>query len=130
MGRRITLKDLAEDLGLSQQAVSLALRGARGVGETTRGRVRARAAELGYQPDPALRALADYRTRGRPIANRWNQVALLHNWTTEGGLLENPFYAGWFRELKTAARERGMAIEVRWLGPEGRRGQAMAPPSR
>ncbi len=125
MVRRITLKDLAEDIGLSQQAVSLALRGARGVGETTRRKVRARAAELGYEPDPALRALADYRTRGRPIATRWNQVALLHNWTTEGGLVENPFYAGWFRELKTAARERGMAIEVIWLGSDGQRGPAV-----
>ena len=55
-------KQMASDLGLSMQSISLALRDQRGVSEATRARVKAHAASLGYQPDAGLRALADYRT--------------------------------------------------------------------
>ena len=59
--RRVTLRDLAEDTGLSQAAVSYALRGMR-VPEETQTRVREAAERLGYQADPIARALASGRT--------------------------------------------------------------------
>jgi len=74
---RVTLKDLAAELGLSVAAVSMALRNHRKIAAATRERVKAKAAELGYRPDPTLRALADYRTRRRAAARRWNRVALV-----------------------------------------------------
>ncbi len=58
---RVTLRDLAEETGLSQAAVSYALRGMR-VPEETQQRVREAAARLGYQVDPIARALASGRT--------------------------------------------------------------------
>jgi LacI family transcriptional regulator len=59
--RRVTLRDLAEETGLSQSAVSYALRGLR-VPEDTQQRVREAAERLGYQADPIARALASGRT--------------------------------------------------------------------
>ena len=60
--RRVTLRDIAEETGLSQAAVSYALRGMR-VPEETQARVREVAERLGYQADPIARALASGRTQ-------------------------------------------------------------------
>jgi LacI family transcriptional regulator len=59
--RRATLSDIAERVGVSIATVSLALKEHPRISEATRTRVRAVADELGYQPDPALGALAAYR---------------------------------------------------------------------
>ena len=59
--RRPTLKDIAEETGLSAAAVSYALRGLQVPAETQQ-RVREAADRLGYQVDPIARALASGRT--------------------------------------------------------------------
>jgi LacI family transcriptional regulator len=59
--RRVTLRDLADDTGLSPAAVSYALRGLH-VPVETQARVREAADRLGYQVDPIARALALGRT--------------------------------------------------------------------
>jgi len=58
---RPTLRDLAEETGLSPAAVSYALRGLQ-VTPQTQARVREAADRLGYQADPIARALASGRT--------------------------------------------------------------------
>ncbi|RVU24321.1 LacI family transcriptional regulator [Streptomyces antnestii] len=59
--RRVTLRDIAKDTGLSPAAVSYALRGLQ-VPEETQQRVREAADRLGYRVDPIARALASGRT--------------------------------------------------------------------
>jgi LacI family transcriptional regulator len=59
--RRVTLRDIAEQTGLSAAAVSYALRGMQ-VPEETQQRVQEVADRLGYQADPIARALASGRT--------------------------------------------------------------------
>ncbi|MFI7586431.1 LacI family DNA-binding transcriptional regulator [Spongisporangium articulatum] len=59
--RRPTLRDIAEETGLSSAAVSYALRGLH-VPAETQARVREAAERLGYQADPIARALASGRT--------------------------------------------------------------------
>ncbi len=59
--RRPTLRDIADETGLSSAAVSYALRGLQ-VPEETQRRVREVADRLGYQADPIARALALGRT--------------------------------------------------------------------
>ncbi|MEO6886908.1 MAG: LacI family DNA-binding transcriptional regulator [Jatrophihabitantaceae bacterium] len=59
--RRVTIRDIAEETGLSSAAVSYALRGLQ-VPVETQERVRAVADRLGYQADPIARALASGRT--------------------------------------------------------------------
>jgi LacI family transcriptional regulator len=59
--RRVTLRDIAEEIGVSPMTVSRALRNQSRISEAMRDRIQAKAAELGYQPDPALTALVHYR---------------------------------------------------------------------
>ncbi|MFL6098846.1 MAG: LacI family DNA-binding transcriptional regulator [Actinomycetales bacterium] len=59
--RRVTLRDLADDTGLSPAAISYALRGLH-VPQETQARAREAADRLGYQVDPIARALALGRT--------------------------------------------------------------------
>ncbi len=61
--KRVTLKDLAADLGLSPMAISKALRGHSDIGEQTRARVARRASEMGYQANQVARQLVSGRTR-------------------------------------------------------------------
>jgi LacI family transcriptional regulator len=59
--KRLTLRDIADETGLSVAAVSYALRGIQ-VPEETQVRVREAADRLGYEADPIARALASGRT--------------------------------------------------------------------
>lgn len=59
--KRATLREVAEETGLSTAGVSYALRGIQ-TSKETQERVRAAAARLGYEADPIARALASGRT--------------------------------------------------------------------
>ena len=63
--KRATIREVAQATGLSPAAVSYALRGLQ-VSEETMERVRAAAAELGYEADPIARALASGRSGMMP----------------------------------------------------------------
>jgi DNA-binding LacI/PurR family transcriptional regulator len=56
--KRLTLVDLASQLGLDKSSVSLALRGSSKIGAATRARVVAAARQWGYRPNLAARQLA------------------------------------------------------------------------
>ncbi|AJE81874.1 regulatory protein, LacI [Streptomyces albus] len=60
--RRPTIKDIARRAGVSESAVSFALNGRPGVSQTTRERVHRVAADLGWQPNSAARALSGERS--------------------------------------------------------------------
>jgi LacI family transcriptional regulator len=66
MKRRITLKDIASKAGVTVACVSLALRDSSQIAAATKARIRDLADKLGYRPDPALAALAAYRSRVQP----------------------------------------------------------------
>lgn len=59
--KRVTLRDIAEAVGVTPMTVSRALRNQERISEATRAKIQAKAEELGYQPDPALSALVHYR---------------------------------------------------------------------
>lgn len=60
--RRITYSDIAKALGVSKMTVSYSMRNDPRISEATRIRVQEKAVEMGYQPDPMLSALANYRS--------------------------------------------------------------------
>jgi len=60
---RVTLNEVAEAAGVSPITASRALRGQRSVDTVLAERVRTAAAQLGYVPDPAARALASQRSQ-------------------------------------------------------------------
>jgi LacI family transcriptional regulator len=66
MNRRITLKDIASKAGVTVACVSLALRDSSQIAAATKARICDLADKLAYRPDPALAALAAYRSRVQP----------------------------------------------------------------
>ncbi|HEX9783767.1 MAG TPA: helix-turn-helix domain-containing protein [Opitutaceae bacterium] len=61
--RPVILADIARQAGVHVTTVSLALRNHPRLPECTRSRLQALAKEMGYAPDPALRALVAYRDK-------------------------------------------------------------------
>ncbi len=59
--QRVTLRDIAGELKISHVTVSKALRDLPGVSDSLKARIRAKADEMGYVPDPLLSALSNYR---------------------------------------------------------------------
>ena len=95
--------------------VSLALRNNPVIPEATRKRIQALAEQMGYHPDPALRALVAYR-KGRIVADRRETIAYITNADTRWGwrsqVAEELFYAGATRK----AAQYGYQLEHFWLG--------------
>tara|TARA_R100000027_G_scaffold2734_4_gene2661 strand:+ start:1558 stop:2616 length:1059 start_codon:yes stop_codon:yes gene_type:complete len=111
------IKDIANKLGISSMSVSVALRDMPGVSEKTRNRVKQCAREMGYQPDPALSALADYRRRQRP-GNAYSQIAYITNYE-----LERDSNWAFTQEYLVGAKERGKVFGYEvvpfWLRADG-----------
>jgi len=98
-GSRVTSVDVARRCGVSQSTVSLVLSGksAGRVSERTAAAVRAAAAELGYRPNAAARALKTGEAR---------TVALVVPDVT------NPFFGKVLRGAQSAARAAGYAVAL------------------
>src|SRR5689334_14570276 len=62
-GRRPTMADVANQVGVSRALVSIVFRGVEGASDETRQRVLAAAAELGYRPDSLAQGLRRNRSR-------------------------------------------------------------------
>lgn len=77
MHRRVTMKDLAHETGLTVATVSRALSGKDKINAKTRERVREAAQRLQYQPDPALARLAAWRWGGEPKTRAGTVLAYL-----------------------------------------------------
>ena len=96
---RVTSVDVARRCGVSQSTVSLVFSGkaAGRISARTEAAVRAAAAELGYRPNAAARALKTGAAR---------TVALVVPDVT------NPFFGGLLRGAQTAARAAGYAVAL------------------
>jgi DNA-binding LacI/PurR family transcriptional regulator len=59
--KRVTVRDIADQLNISHATVSRSLHDDHRISESMRQKVRQKAEEMGYRPDPMLAALAQYR---------------------------------------------------------------------
>jgi len=75
--RRPTLRDVAAAAHVSHMTVSRVVNGSQLVAEKTAQRVQAAMARLGYRPDPALSALAAYRSCGSSARAQSSVLAFL-----------------------------------------------------
>lgn len=116
--RRPNLEDIARSLGVSAMTVSRALRGAGGVGEALRKRVKAEARRIGYRADPALAVLNAYRHRLRRPAGL-GQIAFLTQFETEDGWRKMAYIERYFEGAQAHASRLGYALEPFWLTQPG-----------
>ncbi|QOT15382.1 LacI family DNA-binding transcriptional regulator [Paenarthrobacter sp. YJN-5] len=93
-GRRPTIVDIAKQVGVSPAAVSMVLRDLPGIGEETRQKVLAVAAELNYRPDSRARLLRSRRSK---------MLGVLYS-------LMSPFHADVVQWLYESAAGRGYTV--------------------
>ncbi len=111
LANRVSLRDVADVAGVSHPTVSRALTGDQGVSEKTRERIKKIAKELGYRRDPALSALASYRTaKQRPIHH--GKLAYLHPWGGEFANRDCYTIKVFLPLVKERAEEVGYSIDV------------------
>lgn len=113
--RRLSLRDIAKEIGVTHVTVSLALRDHPRISAEMRKKVQETAERLGYRPDPMLAALANYRRSKseHPISsaiawiNAWPQPEKLR------GLREFDLY---WKGAHAAAEKFGYRLEEFRLG--------------
>ncbi|HEX2221203.1 MAG TPA: LacI family DNA-binding transcriptional regulator [Candidatus Limnocylindria bacterium] len=102
MGRRPRIGDVAREAGVSKTAVSFAFNQPDNLNATTRERILAVAAEIGYRPSPIARRLA---------ARRTDQIGLVVPQSTHD-IFANPFVAELVRGLGDECDEQGIAVVI------------------
>jgi LacI family transcriptional regulator len=107
---RISLRDVAREVGVSHVTVSLALRGDPRVSERRRREVEAAAKRLGYRPDPMLASLSAYRHAKRPVTIH-SVIAWLNQWPDPKALRRLQEFAAYWRGAKEAAETLGYRLE-------------------
>lgn len=116
--RRVTLADIAAKAGVHVTTVSLALRNHPRLPEATRARIHALAEELGYRPDPLLRALVSYRGK---VMNRRNTPTLAYvtNWNTCWGWKKVTAHPDFYAGADGMANRLGYKLEHFWMREPG-----------
>ncbi len=114
MPPRTTIKDIARVVGVHHATVSRALRDDPKVAASTIARVKAAAQELGYAPDPMMRALALYRSSLRPV-NFKETLGLLWPEQTPDEVAASPYLQHYLRGARARAAELGYHIDEFYL---------------
>lgn len=107
---QINLQQVAARAQVSVSTASRCLRGDTRFAAETRQRVEKAAQELGYRPDPMLRALIAYRTRKKRAIVR-AEIAWLHPY--KGGLRKAPVPRHRLLSMFAGARQRAEALGYR-----------------
>ncbi|MCC5841805.1 MAG: LacI family DNA-binding transcriptional regulator [Opitutales bacterium] len=113
--RRVTMQDIAERAGVTKMAVSLALRGQGRLREETRARIRQLAEEMGYVPDPALRALNTHRQQLK-TADKGEVIAFVVDWSEREPWKRLLFIRSFKEGLEAGARQLGYRVVPFWAG--------------
>ena len=113
--RRVTLRDVAERVGVSHVTISLALRNHPSIPVRRRKEVKRVAKQMGYQPDPLLSSLAVYRHNQR-LARIQNSLAWINRWDQPERLRKQhkEFDEYWRGADKAAARFGYRLEEIQW----------------
>jgi DNA-binding LacI/PurR family transcriptional regulator len=108
--RRITMRDVAHELGLSHVTVSAVLRNRPGASDATRKRVIQKAKAMGYVPDPMLSALSLYRksSRDAPIQAT---LAWINQWPQPEQLRKHKEFDLYWTGAKRTAKRLGFQLE-------------------
>jgi DNA-binding LacI/PurR family transcriptional regulator len=114
----VTQLDIAQAAGVHNTTVSMALRNLPVIPEATRRRIQALAENMGYRPDPALRALNAYRNGRRP-SEKFEAIGYITNCSSKVGWKNIPEYTRYHAGAARKANEHGFYLEHFWLGEAG-----------
>ena len=115
MERRVTVRDIAAEVGLHFTTVAEALRDSPRVKEETKRRVQEAADRMGYRVDPMLTALSAYR-RGKRQPVYQGNLAWINGFGEPDFFVRNRgFYSGCFAGAKKRGSELGYRLESFWL---------------
>ena len=109
--------DLARALNLHHSTVSRALKNDRRISQATRENVLRIAKEMGYQPDPMLSSLIEYRLQHSKKSYQAH-LGWITNYPTRDGWREFEKNA-YFQGASSRAAELGYKLEEIWLGEPG-----------
>ncbi|MGE9266786.1 MAG: LacI family DNA-binding transcriptional regulator [Verrucomicrobiales bacterium] len=115
--KNITVRDIAAAVGVHHSTVSLALRNHPRISEATRAKVRQKADEMGYRPDPMLSALASYRLKQNQ-QKITSSLALLNAWSAPDKLRQFKEFARFCEGAEARAAELGYQLEEFHFGPK------------
>lgn len=111
---RVTLRDIAKQLGVSHSTVVMALRNDHSISPERRKQVRRAAKEMGYKPDPFLSGLAAY-SRSRVSARERGVIAWVNHWKSPKRLRQFREFDAYWKGASESARRFGYRVdEVRW----------------
>jgi LacI family transcriptional regulator len=114
---RVSVREIAKQMGLSHVTVSMALRNDIRVAARTREEVRRYAEAVGYRPDPMLKALAYYRQSKAGWPKKAG-VAWINAWTDHDRLRSYREFEEYWKGAKAEAEKYGFWIEEFRVGPE------------
>lgn len=118
MVHRVTIRDVAKVANVHFTTVSMALRNSPRIGEATRARIKQIADELGYKPDPLLRALSSYRSSQRAPSYQ-GTIAWVNNHPVLRQMDYVGLYGDYFVGARARAEECGYKLEEFWLREPG-----------
>jgi LacI family transcriptional regulator len=110
----VTQRELARAAGLSQTAVSLALRNSSTVSRATIRRVQQVARRLGYRPDPMISALMS-RRQSRTTTRLRAKIAFITAFPERDEWRRSQYAAGCYAGVQAACSARGYLAEPIWL---------------
>ncbi|MDP0496550.1 MAG: LacI family DNA-binding transcriptional regulator [Verrucomicrobiota bacterium JB024] len=107
------MREIAAQAGVSVMTVSLALRGSTRVSTETTKRIHDLSKEMGYQNDPALRALIAYRRTKAP-PNFSGTIAYINNTSNPNATAEKELFSATINGAKERACDLGYKVEDFW----------------
>jgi LacI family transcriptional regulator len=115
LNQRITLRDIAKEVGVSAMTVSLALRDSPKLPKETQDKIKKVAEEMGYKSDPMLSALNAHKT-GKRIASYHGTIAFLTDCKKDSWSVSPEGPIGiLIAAIKKRAQELGYTVEVFYL---------------
>ena len=110
----VTLRDIAEKVGVSHSTVSLALRNHPSIPPARREEIKRTAERMGYRPDPLLTSLVYYRHRNRPVKIQ-SALAWINHWDQPEQLRTYKEFDAYWRGAAHAAERFGYRLdEIPW----------------
>ncbi|MFP4378157.1 MAG: LacI family DNA-binding transcriptional regulator [Spirochaetales bacterium] len=100
--RRATIRDIAEATGYSKTTISFAFNNPSRISDNAKGKILAKAAELGYVPDPVARSLS---------RRKLDTIGLLLPHSIPFAL-QNPYIVRLIRGLGEVCNEHGLALTM------------------